>query len=81
MDLVPEILKFGAGGLIGAVFFWLYLQERKDHGLTRDKLIASIEARREDSKESVTKVTDVLNGMSIGIKAIGDKIEVSKGTK
>lgn len=81
MDFFAELLKWGPGGLLAAIFLGFYIQERKDHAVTREKYIASIEARREDSKENVNKVTNVLDGMAVGIKGISDKIEVSKGVK
>lgn len=78
MELLPEILKFGAGGLIGAVFFWLYIQERSDHAKTREQLNSSYIDRIEDNKNSVTKVTDALSGLSVGIQGISDKIKASR---
>lgn len=78
MELLPEILKLGVGGVIAGVFLWLYVEERKEHKETRRLYIESLSARLEDSKTSVTKVTDALGGISLGIQAISDKIEVSK---
>lgn len=78
MELLPEILKFGAGGLIGAVFFWLYIQERGDHAKTRQELKEAMNDRLTDSKESVIKVTDALGGLALGVQAISDKIRVSR---
>lgn len=79
MELLPEILKFGTGGIIGAVFFWLYIQERSDHSKTREQLIQSKNDRIDDSKQSVTKVTDALGGLTMGVQAVIEKIEVSRG--
>lgn len=78
MELFPEILKLGSAGVIAGVFLWLYVEERKDHKETRRLYIESLGARLEDSKTSVSKVTDALGGISLGIQTISDKIEISK---
>ena len=80
-QLLPEILKLGTAGIIAGIFFWLYMEERKEHKETRKLYIESLGARLEDSKTSVIKVTDALGGISYGIQTISDKIEISKGQR
>lgn len=77
-QLFPEILKLGSAGIIAGIFFWLYMEERKEHKETRRLYMESLGDRLSDSKNSVTKVTDALSGISLGIQNISDKIEISK---
>jgi hypothetical protein len=77
-QLLPEILKLGSAGIIAGIFLWLYIEERKEHRETRRLYIESLAARLDDSKHSVTKVTDALGGIALGIQTISDKIEISK---
>jgi hypothetical protein len=76
-----ELLKYGVGGLLAAIFFKRELDEKKAHEVTRAALIASLLDRLQDSKESVTKVTDPLSTMAHALDKMSDKIEVSKGNR
>ena len=80
-QIALELAKYGIAGLVAFLFYKLYTEEKKAHEVTRGKLIDSLGARITDSKETVTKVTEPLEGIAYGIKNISDKIEISKGTK
>lgn len=80
-QLIPELLKYGVGGLLAAIFYKRELDERKAHDVTRAALITAILARLEDTKENVTKVTDPLSTMAHALDKMSDKIEVSKGNR
>lgn len=81
MDLVVELVKQGAFGVVAALFFWLYLQERKEHKETRKEKDVLQEARRLDAVETRTDVTSVLPGISQALQNISDKIEISRSSK
>jgi hypothetical protein len=72
------LLTQGGLGLMAAIFFWLYMTERKDHQKTRDKNEQLMEARRVDAKETVDSFTAPLQGISQGIQMLSAKIESTK---
>lgn len=80
-SFLPELLKQGILGLVAGIFFWLYMQERKDHKETRTKYEASIDARRADAKEVVTDLTGPMASIAQGVKLLGEKISITKGEK
>lgn len=79
MDLIAQLVTYGGLGILAAVLLYLLLEERKEHAVTRQKLIDSMSAHLEDSKTSVTKVTDALGGLTAGVQSIGDKITIFRG--
>lgn len=81
MDLIAQLVTYGGLGVLAAVLLFLLLDERKQHGITREKLNDSMAGRLEDSKNSVTKVTDAIGGLTTGIQAISEKIKVSRSAE
>jgi hypothetical protein len=79
MDFIAEFAKLGVVGLVAGVFLWLYLGERKDHQKTRDALIASYQARLDDSKKTTESITTPLSLIGQGVQLISDKIEIAQG--
>ena len=79
--ILPEIITYGGLGILAGVLFFLLVDERKAHAITRQQLLDSNSARLDDSKQSVTKVTDTLGALAMGVQAISDKIEVARGAK
>lgn len=77
-QFVIELMKYGVVGLVAALFFWLYIQEKKDHAKTREALIASLQGRLTDSQRTTENITGPLQLISQGITLLGDKIESSK---
>ena len=80
-QILVELTKAGVVGVVAFLFYKLYVEEKKSHAETRQKLIDSLTARIADSKETVQKVTEPLGNISQGINNISDKIEISKGRK
>lgn len=77
--LLTELLKYGIGGLVAAIFFKLYLDERKAHDVTRGKLIDSLGAQIASTERTVNKITDPLSTMAYALDKMSDKIETNKG--
>lgn len=63
---------------MAGVFFWLYMSERKEHKETRQENKELMEARRVDAKETADNITEPLRGISQGIQALSDKIELGR---
>lgn len=80
-QIFVELARAGVVGVVAFLFYKLYVEEKKAHAETRQKLIDSLTARIADSKETVQKVTEPLGNISQGIQNISDKIEISKGRK
>jgi hypothetical protein len=80
-QLLAQLAQFGIAGIVAFLFYKLYTEEKKEHAITRQKLIDSLGDRIVDSKETVLKVTEPLGNISQGIQNISDKIEISKGRK
>ena len=80
-QILIELAKAGILGVVAYLFYKLYVDEKKAHAETRQKLIESLTARIADSKETVLKVTEPLGNISQGINNISDKIEISKGRR
>lgn len=80
-QILLELAKYGLAGVVAFLFYKLYIDEKKEHAVTRQKLIESLGDRILDSKETVLKVTEPLGNISQGIQNISDKIEISKGRK
>ena len=80
-QLLIELAKYGLAGVVAFLFYKMYMDEKKEHAITRQKLIDSLGDRLTDSKETVLKVTEPLGNISQGIQNISDKIEISKGRK
>ena len=80
-QLLIEMAKYGLAVVVAFLFYKLYVEEKKSHAETRQKLIDSLTARIADSKETVQKVTEPLGNISQGINNISDKIEISKGRR
>ena len=80
-QILVELARAGVVGVVAFLFYKLYVEEKKDHAETRQKLIDSLTARIADSKETVQKVTEPLGNISQGINNISDKIEISKGRR
>lgn len=80
-QLLIELAKYGLAGVVAFLFYKLYIDEKKAHAETRQKLIDSLGDRITDSKETVLKVTEPLGNISQGIQNISDKIEISKGRR
>ena len=78
MEPYQTLIAQGGLGLLAGIFFWLYMQERKDRKDLQTKVDALHEARRLDAVETRTDVTSVLPGISQTLQNIYDKIEVSK---
>lgn len=76
MDLIAELFKQGIVGLMAGIFFWLYLQERKDKNILQKSKDDVMEARRLDAAESRKDVTDVLPGISKSLETITGKVEI-----
>lgn len=76
--LVAELFKQGILGIVAGIFFWLYLQERKDKNLLQKSKDDVMEARRVDAVETRKDVTDVLPGLSRSLETISEKIEVMR---
>lgn len=73
-----ELLGYGVTGAVAVLFLWLYLNERKEHKHTQDKLIDSYTKRAEEARETVNSIQQPLEAMSTGIRAISDKIDISR---
>lgn len=80
-QILIELAKAGILGVVAYLFYKLYVDEKKAHAETRQKLIDSLTDRIADSKETVLKVTEPLGNISQGINNISDKIEISRGRK
>ena len=80
-QILVELARAGVVGVVAFLFYKLYVEEKKAHAETRQKLIESLTARIADSKETVQKVTEPLGNISQGINNISDKIEISRGRK
>lgn len=80
-QIFVELARAGVVGVVAFLFYKLYVEEKKAHAETRQKLIDSLTARIADSKETVQKVTEPLGNISQGIQNISDKIEISRGRK
>lgn len=80
-QILVELARAGVVGVVAFLFYKLYVEEKKAHAETRQKLIDSLTARIADSKETVQKVTEPLGNISQGIQNISDKIEISRGRK
>lgn len=80
-QIFVELARAGVVGVVAFLFYKLYVEEKKAHAETRQKLIDSLTARIADSKETVQKVTEPLGNISQGIQNISDKIEISKGRR
>lgn len=80
-QILVELARAGVVGVVAFLFYKLYVEEKKAHAETRQKLIDSLTARIADSKETVQKVTEPLGNISQGIQNISDKIEISKGRR
>ncbi len=80
-QILVELARAGVVGVVAFLFYKLYVEEKKAHAETRQKLIDSLTARIADSKETVQKVTEPLGNISQGINNISDKIEISKGRR
>ena len=80
-QILVELARAGVVGVVAFLFYKLYVEEKKAHAETRQKLIDSLTARIADSKETVQKVTEPLGNISQGINNISDKIEISRGRK
>lgn len=80
-QILVELSRAGVVGVVAFLFYKLYVEEKKAHAETRQKLIDSLTARIADSKETVQKVTEPLGNISQGIQNISDKIEISRGRK
>lgn len=76
MDLIAELIKQGTLGAVAGIFFWLYLQERKDKNSLQKSKDDLMEARRLDAAETRKDVTDVLPGISQSLETISSKIEI-----
>lgn len=81
MDVFGELLKQGLIGLVAAIAFWLYIQERNNHEKTRQDLMASMLARLDDSKEDTKSILSTVQGVSTSIAALTDKIELARGRR
>lgn len=81
MDFAAELLKQGLVGLFAAIFFWLYLQEKKAHDITRQALIVSFTDRLTDSEKNTTSVITTAQGMAQSVQLLTEKIEISKGNR
>lgn len=80
-QILLELAKYGLAGVVAFLFYKMYMDEKKEHAVTRQKLIESLGDRILDSKDTVLKVTEPLGNISQGIQNISDKIEISKGRK
>lgn len=76
-----ELAKFGLAGVVAFIFYKVWQDEKKAHEVTRAALIAALGDRITDSKENMKNVTVPLDNIAQGLKLIGDKIEISKGSK
>lgn len=77
-QLIIELLKYGVVGLVAAIFFKLYMDERKAHDVTRGQLIESIHARLTDQKENDAKIIEPMQTISQVFKDLGGKIVTGK---
>jgi hypothetical protein len=78
MDYGPELLKQGIGGLVAAIFLWLYLAERKENKELYKRIFELTDARRADAQDNYDKATQPLSGISQTLGLIYDKLAVSK---
>lgn len=78
MDPVQQLITQGGLGLMAGIFLWLYMQERKDHKETRAKYEQSLEFRRADAKETVDKIEAPLQGISLAVQQLNDKVVVAQ---
>lgn len=78
MEIVNTLLENGVFGIVTAIMFYLYISEKASHKETRDRLEKVMDARVEDSKDNLEKVTGPLNVMSVGIQSLSDKIEIAR---
>lgn len=66
---------------MAGVFLWLFLQERKDHNVTRSEKSALEAAGKQESKEVTKEVVQVLNGNATAMSLLSEKIEFAKGRR
>jgi hypothetical protein len=78
MDILVELLKQGVVGLLAAVGFYLYFQERKERKEYQDKYEASLDARRVDSVDREGKVIALGTNFSQSVSNLTDKIVTGK---
>ena len=75
MDFVVELVKYGVVGLMAAIFFWMYQQEKKDHQKTRDALTTSYQLRLDDSEKRLETVNALASSTISAVQLLGTKIE------
>lgn len=78
MDFTVELLKYGVVGLVAALFFYMYQQEKKDHQKTRDALEASYQTRIADSQKNSDSTSALAASTIAAVKMLSTKIESGK---
>ena len=78
MDILAEILRFGTGGLLGAIGFWLYIQEKSEHSKTRQAFDLIQEKWRTSESERADRLMDTVNTASAVQAALVDKMKVGR---
>lgn len=73
-SIINTLLLQGGFGITTALFFWLYLAEKRDHKDTRKEKDALMEARRLDAKETLEKIEEPLRSIAQSQSFIADKI-------
>lgn len=82
MDLVAELTRTaGAVGVVAAIFYKLYMDEKKEHQLTRDKLIEALKDRITDQKEYSATAVPLFENVTSTLRSIGNKIKAGKEGK
>lgn len=79
MDILIELAKVGFTGLVAAIFYKLYLDEKKAHAVTQAALVQAILDRLADSKEDSRNNNATLREVTSTIQTLTTKIEYGKG--
>lgn len=80
-EALAEILRVGISGAVAVLFVYLYLNERKEHNVTRQKHIDSILDRLGDAKQTGINLTEPIRALGVSLQAISDKIVADKDNK
>lgn len=82
MDFIGPLIQQGGLGLLAAVGFTLFYQERKEHREDNKTKDAEIRALQDDrlaeSRGSIKEVTGVLNETAQAMRILSEKIEIGK---
>lgn len=74
-EAAAELLKYGVTGVVAVIFLWLYMNERKEHRHTQDKLLESYSKRVEEARDTISSIKEPISSLAVGIRAISDKID------